>query len=93
MFGLLKESFFLTTIYDLYFSHHYTNIDSSCAVDHINYSLITPVSRQTQRDGYLDESMNQILGIQYSDKNCIFVMTGSNNLKGLTGLKLAFSLN
>ena len=27
-------------------------IDSSCAVDRINYSLVTPVNRQTQGDGY-----------------------------------------
>ena len=29
-----------------------TYIDGSCAIDHINFSLVTPVSRQMQSDGY-----------------------------------------
>ena len=37
--GPPKESIFLTAIYVLYLSHHYTYIDGSCSVDRINCSL------------------------------------------------------
>ena len=40
----------ITTIIDGIFFH--SSIEGSCSVDRINCSLVTPVSRQTQSDGY-----------------------------------------